>query len=233
MSEMKDKVVNKAVVKAADKVRKVDNTWNRTIAGGIAGASIGLLTSPNIGKKIAGTFKSAKTKVTGKNLGESVKQMKGQTINMVQDKFKKDKSSDEDNNTQEQEEKNENVANQNDKNNEDSQQDNNNTGNQNDNHQDKMNNQDKQDDSNKQDKQDNSNNQENQDDNNNQDKQKDPGSQNNQANENLRDENEHLKQKIEELENKLSQLLNENSSKEEDTANSNGITIVRQDDVTK
>ncbi|WP_366247661.1 YtxH domain-containing protein [Terribacillus aidingensis] len=205
MSEMKDKVVNKAVVKTADKVRKVDNTWNRTIAGGIAGASIGLLTSPNIGKKIAGTFKSAKTKVTGKDLGESVKQMKDQTINMVQDKFKKDKSSDEDNNTEEQEEKNEN-----DKNHEDNQNDKNN-----------------------QDKQDDSNNQENQDDNNNQDKQKDPSSQNNQANENLRDENEHLKQKIEELENKLNQLLNDNSSKEEDTANSNGITIVRQDDVTK
>ncbi|MEC0301576.1 hypothetical protein [Terribacillus saccharophilus] len=218
MSEMKDKVVNKAVVKAADKVRKVDNTWNRTIAGGIAGASIGLLTSPNIGKKIAGTFKSAKTKVKGKDLGESAKQMKDQTINMVQDKFKKDKGSDEEQSTDKQEENNENVANQNDKSNEENQQDNNNTGNKNDN------NQDNQNDKNNQDKQDESNNQ---------DKQKDQSSENDQANENLRDENEHLKQKIEELENKLNQLLNDNTSKEEDTANSNGITIVRQDDVTK
>ncbi|WP_141235195.1 hypothetical protein [Terribacillus saccharophilus] len=219
MSEMKDKVVNKAVIKAADKVRKVDNTWNRTIAGGIAGASIGLLTSPNIGKKIAGTFQSAKTKVKGKDLGGSVKQMKDQTINLVQDKLKKDKSSDEDNSTENQEEKNENVTNQNDNNNKDNQND--------------KNNQDKQDDSNNQDNQNYKNNQDNQDDNNNQDNQKDQSSQNNQANETLRDENEHLKQKIEELENKLNQLMNDSSSKEEDAENSNGITIVRQDDVTK
>ncbi|MFP7478979.1 hypothetical protein [Terribacillus saccharophilus] len=207
MSEMKDKVVNKAVVKAADKVNKIDNTWNRTIAGGLAGASIGLLTSPKIGKKIKGTFLSAKTKVKEKDLGESAKQMKDRTLNMVQDKFKKDKSSDEDNHMEKQDKQNENAANQNDKNNDE---------NQNDNSQDNQKDQSSQEHSN-------------------QDTHMDQSNQDNQANENLRHENENLKQKIEELEDKLNKLLNEkdNSLKEEVAANSNGISIVRQDDVTK
>lgn len=201
MSEMKDKVVNKAVVEAADKVRKIDNTWNRTIAGGLAGASIGLLTSPKIGKKIAGTFKSAKTKVKQKDLGESAKQMKDKTINMMQDKFNKDKDSDEDTNTDKQEEKNENVSNQDDKNNED----------------------------------DNNQKDQSSQNNNNQDNQKDQSNEDNNANEDLRQENDQLKHKIEELENKLNKLLNEtdDSSNEEEAASSNGISIVRQDDVTK
>ncbi|AIF67997.1 hypothetical protein GZ22_16065 [Terribacillus saccharophilus] len=191
-SKVADKAVDKAVVNAADKVKQIDNPWNRTIVGGLAGASIGLLSSPNITRKIAGTFKSAKTKVKEKDLGESAKQVKDKTVHLVQDKFEKNKDSEEHNNEENQEEKNQLQSEQHEQ-----------------------------------------NRQEQQDQNNNDQQDQDNQEQQDQASENLRNENEQLKQKIEDLENKLNKLLDDNSSKNEVAANSNGISIVRQDDVTK